>query len=151
MTQTPHNPHEHQHFSLVDYHQLTPDEVLAAHLRTAHDVNADARLHTREGMQNIHAEAHERGWFRIPATPLPPSPPVDRPSYLGQEDGAEETDVQLGQRRIRLDRIICALADVPFETWTMDEAIALRRVLRRIYDMHARRILQMVDEGGLAE
>lgn len=72
-------------------------------------------------------------------------PPTD--GYL---DGEDRTGPPVSSaRRVRLDRIICALTNVPFDSWTQDEFLPVRRTLRRLHDVQALRVLQL-EEGSPA-
>jgi hypothetical protein len=54
-----------------------------------------------------------------------------------------------GTYRIKLDRIVCALAGIDFDqVWVQDDSLSLRGAVRSVYDPQAAKLLRWLEHGG---
>lgn len=62
---------------------------------------------------------------------------------------AEEDVKAQGQHQIMVDRVICAMTGVHFDTWVLDENLNLRGALRGTHGKLAEGVLYNLERGGL--
>lgn len=65
-------------------------------------------------------------------------------------DPSPAKDQDAGRRQIEVDRIICTMAGISFDTvWVLDESLSLRGAMRSAYGQQAQRVWAALERGGL--
>lgn len=169
------NTHDHGG-SVEDFHSNTDRRSVAYHLYGSHDLPQDA-IDTRE-VYSQHAGLHQPTNVKEQPVPtihehdaeIPRSPELYRHLSekhgisLGSGDELRDDPVDIhrkahgepitldGERQILIDRIICVMTGIAFDSvWVRDESLSLRGVMRSTHGTQAGRLLAWVDRGGVLE
>lgn len=119
---------------------------LLMHLRIRHGyVPPREAASTTDGeLHQAHLHLHQPIQIQSKAEEAPMSENPD------DEALAEEDAQAAGQRQIKVDRLICAMAGIDFDhNWVADEALHMRGAMRTAYGQQAKLLLAWLTRGGV--
>jgi len=123
---------EHEHDDLTTVHAAWSHTMLAQHLRDEHGGDVPAvNANDHDGLKTWHLRAHGA---LVSTEPEQPKPEPESP-------------------RVTVDRVICALAGIDFDSeWVPDNGLGSRARghFRDVYGRQANQLLVWLDRGGVA-
>lgn len=73
----------------------------------------------------------------------------ERQAEIGYGAAGAERQERDGERQILIDRLICAMAGISFDSvWVRDESLSLRGAMRATYGQQAGRLMAWLERGG---